>query len=151
MRHLFAASFFPVDVHRIPQIPLHVEAIEDFVAWQHTRTGTFSMRSAYHVEFEHQLGQHLNWTSPSSASLNGVWKDLWKLRLPGKIKHFGWKVLKGVLPCYGVLANRHIPLIPQCPVCSTGLEDIQHCLFTCTGARTIWTKLGLSQEIELVV
>ena len=86
---LIHSVFFSVDVHRILQIPLHVEAVEDFVAWQHTRTGTFSLRSAYHVEFEHQFGHHLNRTSPSSASLNGAWKDLWKLRLPGKIKHFG--------------------------------------------------------------
>lgn len=33
----------PVDAHRILQIPLNVEAVEDFVAWHHTRSGTISV------------------------------------------------------------------------------------------------------------
>ena len=46
---------------------------------------------------------------------------------------------------------RHIPLIPQCLICSIRLEDIHHCLFTCTWGHAIWMELGLSQEIERVV
>ena len=136
-------------MHRILQIPLHVETMEDFVAWHCTRYGTFSVCSAYHVEFDHQFGRHYaSLNSPGSAQLNAVWKELWQLRLPEKIKHFGWKVLKEVLPCYGVLAGRHVPLIPQCPLCKIGLEDIQHCLFTCIRASEVWTALGLSEVIE---
>lgn len=124
--------FSPVDVHRIMHIPLHVEALEDFVAWQFTKSGTCSVRSAYHVEFNHQFGHHFSRAdSPDMSHINPVWKDSWQLRIPGKIKHFGWKVLKGVLECLGVLAGQHIPVIPQCPLCKIGLEDIQHCLFTC--------------------
>lgn len=89
--------------------------------------------------------------NPGSVQLNTIWKELWHLRLPGKIKHFGWKVLKGVLPCYGVLAGRHIPLNPQCPMCKIGFEDIQHCLFTCPRALEVWTELGLEEEIDRAV
>ena len=122
---LIQSVFSPVDVSRILQIPLQVEFTEDLVAWQFTKSGTFSVRSAYYVEFDHQFGRHYREVnSPGNAQLNGVWKEVWRLRLPGKIKHFGWKVLKGVLPCYGMLADRHIPLIPQCPICKVGLEDI---------------------------
>ena len=52
---LIQSVFLPVDVHRILQIPLRVEVLEDFLAWSGTRSGTFSVRSAYHVEFEHQF------------------------------------------------------------------------------------------------
>ena len=105
---LIQSVFSLVDVRRMLQIPLHVEALEDFVAWHYTKSGTFSVCSAYHLEFDHQFGRHYaNSNSPGSAQLSEVWKELWHLRLPGKIKHFGWKVLKGVLPCYGVLAGRY--------------------------------------------
>jgi hypothetical protein len=37
-----------------------------------------------------------------------LWKRLWSLNVPAKIKIFGWRVLHGLIPCLGVLANRHI-------------------------------------------
>ena len=92
---LIRQVFSPVDANRILRIHLNVEVVEDFVAWHHTRSGTFSVRSAYHVEFENQFGRHFNRNSQGSANDHEVWKELWKLRLPGKVKHFGWKVLKG--------------------------------------------------------
>lgn len=46
--------FSPIDVQRILQISLNVQVIEDFVAWNYTRSGSFSVRSAYHREFDHQ-------------------------------------------------------------------------------------------------
>ena len=38
--------FLPVDAYMILQIPLNVQLMEDFVAWNYTRSGTFSVWSA---------------------------------------------------------------------------------------------------------
>ena len=149
---LLRDNFLPVDVARILQIPLHVEAVEDFVAWHFTRSGTFSVRSAYHVEFNHQFGRQFGrWDTPGGSRINLVWKQLWQLRVAGKIKHFGWKVLKGVLPCFGVLDGRHIPIIPQCPFCRIGLEDIHHCIFTCSRAMEVWNELQMEDIVQKAV
>lgn len=146
---LLRSVFSIVDVNRILQIPLHIEAMEDLVVWNFTRSGTFSVRSAYHVQFDHQFGRHfVSLDSPGSAHMNMCWKDLWQLRLPGKIKHFGWKVLKGVLPCLGILAGRHIPLVPQCPLYKIGHKDIQYYLLTCSRATDVRAELGLSEIIQ---
>jgi hypothetical protein len=51
-----------------------------------------------------------------------------------KIKKFAWKSLHGILPCYGILANRHVPISGQCPRCSIHCEDIKHVLFECEHA-----------------
>lgn len=72
-----------------------------------------------------------------NVHINGVWKDAWRLKVPGKMEHFAWKVLHGVLPCFGVLAARHIPLVPQCPRCSVGAEDVQHTLFGCRDVKDV--------------
>ena len=64
VRHIF----FSVDVDRILKIPLSLHQQEDFVAWQYTRSGTFSVRSAYYVEFDHQFRCHYaSLNSPRSA------------------------------------------------------------------------------------
>ncbi|XBI13774.1 hypothetical protein VPH35_140465 [Triticum aestivum] len=142
----------PVDVHRILQIPLRVEVMDNFVAWQHTRSGTFSVRSAYHVEFDHQFGHNWNQRGgPGGFQDCDSWRKVWELSLPGKIKHFVWKVLRGVLPCLGTLAGRHVPANPQCPSCRIGYEDSQHCLFTCKRALDVWSNLGLREDIQRAV
>lgn len=149
---LICSVFSAVDVQRILQIPLRVEVLDDFVAWNATRSGSFSVRSAYHVEFEHQFGHQWNWADgQGSSQLNNIWKTTWSLSLPEKVKHFVWKTLKGVLPCFGTLAGRHIPVSAQCPHCRIGMEDIQHCLFACPRAMEIWSELGLKDDIRRLV
>lgn len=100
-------------------------------------------------EFEHTYGHRLaRFDGQGNAQANTIWQEVWNLNFPRKIKHFAWKALNGSLPCYGILANRHIPLTPQCPFCSVGLEDIQHCLFTCNRAQEVWTEPGVQNVIE---
>ena len=102
--------FWEVDVHRILQIPLRVQVREAFVSWHYNRSGVFTVQSAYHVQFQHQFGGRENLSVAQGSSPNHIWKRVSGLRIPGKVKHFVWKVIRGVLPCYGTLANRHIPV-----------------------------------------
>jgi hypothetical protein len=57
--------------------------------------------------------------------INPVWDILWKLSVPAKIIIFGWRALYGLIPGLGVLANRHIKISAQCPICLQGSEDIR--------------------------
>jgi hypothetical protein len=82
---------------------------------------------------------------------NPVWDILWKLNLPAKIKKFGWRALHGLIEGVGVLANRHIKVSAQCPICMRGSEDIRHLMFTCYRAKKIWKVLGLEKVISDVV
>jgi hypothetical protein len=72
-----------------------------------------------------------------------VWKNLWNMEIPSKIKIFGWRALQGAIQCKGILANRHIENSSSCPTCHDGYEDIKHLVFTCTRARDIWQQLGV--------
>ena len=49
--------FSPIDAQCILQIPLNVHSMDDFIGWNYTRSGTFSVHSTYHREWEHQHGQ----------------------------------------------------------------------------------------------
>ena len=46
---LVRQPFWQVDVQRILAVPLSSSAMQDFVAWNLTRTNTFSVRSAYYA------------------------------------------------------------------------------------------------------
>jgi hypothetical protein len=64
-----------------------------------------------------------------------MWAMIWKLRVPSKVKICIWRIMQETLPCRVVLANRHMRVSPQCPLCLIGAEDIKHLLFECQRAR----------------
>ena len=85
---------------------------------------------------------------PGSVNCTKVWEELWSCKLPAKINFFGRKCLHGILPCYGVLANRHATKVSSCPICSGSCEDIKHTLFHCLHAREIWKRMGLWEIVK---
>jgi hypothetical protein len=50
--------FGNVDANRILEIQIAPSGMQDFVAWHHTKTGLFTVRSAYHAEWDYQFGRH---------------------------------------------------------------------------------------------
>jgi ribonuclease HI len=141
--------FLDVDVTRILKIPLAVGMMEDFVSWNYTNTGIFTVRTAYHIEWDHQHGRKLRRTNhQGSAAINPVWASLWALRVPAKMKIFSWRFVHGTIPCKAVLANRHIITSSLCPICQIHCEDTRHLFFQCPRAVEVWDNLGLSAYIE---
>lgn len=47
-----------------------------------------------------------------------------------------------------MLANRHISVSGQCPVCARGAKDIKHLLLSCQRAKKIWQQLGLEASVD---
>jgi hypothetical protein len=143
--------FWPIDVQRILNIPLARSSMEDFVSWHYTKTGVFSVRSCYHLEWEHQHGNKLRRTSGYGTSSNlPVWKTVWSLNVPAKIKIHLWRSFLEAIPCNGVLANRHMIPSSQCTLCQTDCESIRHAFFLCSRVTEIWHKLGLCDFISHV-
>jgi hypothetical protein len=52
--------FNMIGVSRILSIPLNGNMDEDFIAWHFTKSYSFSVRSAYYVEWNHNNGNILN-------------------------------------------------------------------------------------------
>ncbi|KAE8769205.1 hypothetical protein D1007_59232 [Hordeum vulgare] len=145
IRHVF----WPVDAERILTIALAIGMMSDFVSWHPAKRGSFSVRSTYHEEWDLQHGRKLRRTNThQTSSINPIWKTLWKLRIPSKVKIHVWKSLLGAIPCYGVLANRHIKTSSQCPLCTSDCESIKHLFFQCPRVLEIWRILGPSSLIQ---
>jgi hypothetical protein len=143
--------FWPIDAQRILNIPLARGMMDDFISWHITKTGVFSVRSCYFVEWEHQHGNKLRRTSAfGTSSALPVWKTLWKLNVPAKIKIHCWRSLLGAIPCNGVLANRHMQPSSQCQLCRTDCESIRHAFFSCPRVQEIWNFLGMGELIAQV-
>lgn len=148
---LIRENFWPIDADRILQIPLYRQGTEDYIAWHLTKNGVFSVRSAYYKQWEETYVTASGSVGYGGSSSHPVWKSLWNLKLPGKVKIFLWRCLHNAIPCLSVLANRHIGNNSQYPVCSSGAEDIMHALFNCPRARAIREALGVGKEMQNAV
>ena len=144
---LIRDNFWHIDAERILQIPIYHHETEDFVAWHLTKNGIFSVRSAYYKQWEDCYGDNAGPAATSPSTIHPVWKKLWSLKVPSKIKIFLWHRLNNAIPCQCVLANRHIGTSSQCPVCRVHAEDISHAIFKCPRAGEIWRVLGLQEMI----
>ena len=72
-------------------------------------------------------------SSPTTAGL--VWKKIWKVQVPNKIRHFIWCVAKDSLPTKQNLQAWHIPVGNVCDGCRDHMELVLHCLWLCNKAR----------------
>ena len=90
-------SFHREDAEAICKIPLSHRHVPDSVLWLHNRKGVYSVKSKYHIA--RRVMQKEDWAE-SSRGPSGfqVWKKLWKLRVPNKIKVFGWRACHEILP-----------------------------------------------------
>lgn len=146
---LLHQTFWQIDVQRILAIPLPMHEMIDFVAWSHTKTGLFSVRSAYHCEWEYQYGNKLINENISDNSIpNGIWDTVWSLQCPAKVKIFVWRALHGAIPCRAVLADRHMKVQAHCPACNGSADTIKHLLFECSQAKDLWRLLGVEDVIS---
>jgi hypothetical protein len=149
---LLRSLFSDIDTDRILQIPINNHGFSDFIAWNFTRHGCYTVKSGYYVQWRHQFGPNAAQLAlPGGSALNPFWKMLWKLKLPSKIKKIAWRALHGLLPLKSILVNRHIGHSGQFPICMLGPKDISHLLFTCPSAQGLWYALGLTDIIEQVV
>lgn len=64
-----------------------------------------------------------------------IWKSIWNLKVPSKIRHFCWKALNNTLPTKFNLKNREVDNNMLCPICSNHVETTDHILFTLKGQK----------------
>ena len=86
-----------------------------------------------------------------SESLSNVererkgWNDLWKIKVPSKLKVFAWRLSQHSLPTGDVLQHRNMATTDVCAVCGAP-DSWRHALLDCAVSRCTW---ALSNE-ELV-
>ncbi|XP_051221392.1 uncharacterized protein [Lolium perenne] len=102
-------------------LPLSTD--DDEVSWALEPSGIYSTSSVYA-----RLAQ---------GAATASFKDVWRTRVPPKIKVFLWQLIRGRLPSGEQLLKRHGPSNGMCALCGAW-EDCNHIFFTCPLARLMW-------------
>ena len=111
--------------------------------WAEDRKGRFTVRSAYRLAQEIEVeGGNANCSDP--MKMHGVWRGMWSLNLPNKIKHFAWKACNGILATKDSLFHRKIMTNNICEACGRHIETIMHMLYFCSRGIGVWSSSKLT-------
>ena len=72
-----------------------------------------------------------------------IWRTIWGLQCPNKIKHFLWRVSRDILPTKKCLMHRKIMKDDCCDFCKES-ETSSHCLWSCIIVKDTWKGLGFN-------
>jgi hypothetical protein len=98
----------------------------DEVSWALEALGQFITRSIY--------------CRLSQGAAVTHFKEVWRARVPPKIKVFLWQLIRSRLPSGVQLAKRNGPSNGDCPLCGD-TEDCNHIFFGCHLARMMWAGI----------
>lgn len=130
-------AFQDEDIEIIRRLPTNRKMHDKWI-WHFDKKGD-SVKSGY----KNFVNSHLK---NSSSNRNGeeMWKKVWNLKVPRKIKFFIWRAIHNIIPTNLNLKNRGSDLSPLCPICNGVVESLDHALMTCLKAKLVWNKISAS-------
>ncbi|KAK4559009.1 hypothetical protein RGQ29_008306 [Quercus rubra] len=121
-REFIWKNFHHEDAEAILRVPLSYRDIPDTVVWIGEKSGEHFVKSGYREV--QKIWKELKWVESSRGALGReVWKAIWNLRVPNKIKVFSWRACRSILPTRVNLSKKRI----------TKLETEIHALWNCGG------------------
>ena len=128
--------FLPHEASLIKAIPLSIDVCEDNLFWCRNNNGIYSVKSGYSVFLEDEMKD-----SPSSSDLSlsrKMWRGVWSLRIPNRVKTLLWRAGSDALPTKVNLQKRRILSDASCPGCNFENESSLHALWSCPCLLPIW-------------
>jgi hypothetical protein len=103
-----------------------VEDQEDTIRWRWTANGDYTIKSAYHIQFE---GCY------SKLKLSPIW------RAKPRCRFFAWTLMHRKILTANNLAKRNWPNDPICKLCGTEPETPNHLCKDCHFTQQVWSRL----------
>ncbi|XP_073360453.1 uncharacterized protein [Aegilops tauschii subsp. strangulata] len=146
-------AFFSDEVaNDILQIPINLEGGSDFARWPLTRFGEYTVRSVYNMA---RTSRFLCDRSASGRGLSSnwsmeerMWKKLWKVQAPNKMKIMLWRLAHDCMPSGEQLQRRQVPTRTDCFFCGRP-EGIEHALLLYVHAQAVWDEIKVAFGIKL--
>ena len=129
--------FLPHEAKMIKSIPISLVDCEDKIFWPLTANGEYSVKTGYRLLSN--LGASDNPSSSDITQSKQIWKAIWNLNVPNRVKILIWWAGLDALPSQVNLVKRKVQCDPVCPICGLEQETIIHALWSCPTLAEVWT------------
>lgn len=137
------AQMFPrSEADEIELIVVGGSSVPDFLAWNFTRSGVYSVRSGYHLAMDLK---RLKKGRPGSSYTVGdhkAWMSPWDTNAPPKARIHTWRMIKNGPTVGAELSRRNIKQGIKCVVCGRN-ETIHHRFWSCPHSKLVWKLFAL--------
>jgi ribonuclease HI len=142
--------FFEVDVNDILKIPVGRARTANYLAWNYTKNGVFSVRSAYHLK--RKLKKCAAGIAEASLSTTGHhgWLALWNAVVANKIKVHCWRLVQNGLAVGSDLGRRKIKEGIRCIACNHE-ETLAHRFWHYQHSVQVWNYIRSSVLATLMM
>ena len=134
--NLIDLCFYPLEATLIKSLPLCSIPLPDTLVWRAEKSGCYLVKSGYKLLCNFPLSDS---NRPQvSDSMKCLWKSIWKMKVPGKIKHFLWRACTNSLPTKENLMKQKIIHDSSCPRYSNSSKSVEHALWSCACIKALW-------------
>ena len=121
----------------IKKIPLSRRVNEDVPIWPYTNDGQYTCKTGYRFLKEEAKMDSVQVDSGADSSL---WKGIWSLQIPNRVKNLLWRACRGAMPTKEALVRRTIIDDLLCDRCHEAQEFPLHALWLCKELDTVWER-----------
>lgn len=139
----------PAEKEAILRIPIPRKVTYDSLVWAHSKNGSYTVKSGYVENVNKVTVAQVN-ASSSNVVPNSLWKEIWRLQVPPKVKHFLWRACSAALPTKVNLFRRKCSPNVMCPCCEKEAETLEHLLFFCDWAKRALFCCMLSVRVDCI-
>uniref|UniRef100_A0A7N2LZ18 Reverse transcriptase zinc-binding domain-containing protein n=1 Tax=Quercus lobata TaxID=97700 RepID=A0A7N2LZ18_QUELO len=107
--------------------------------WQFGTTNTNAFKSDYRLLSEAAEKDNASTSNPEFKKK--FWSGIWKLKIPGKVKHYLWKAYSNTLPTKQNLQKRKILNDSTFHLYSKENESSMHALWDCEKIQEVWSHI----------
>ncbi|KAG2275966.1 hypothetical protein Bca52824_058521 [Brassica carinata] len=130
----------PLNIARTLKINLSRFATKYKLIWPFTKDMRYTFNSGYWAA-THLYHDGDEIIRPEDSL--DIKRNIWRLNILPKIKHFLWRVVSGALPTYTKLCTSIINIYPTCHRCCVEDETINHVLFLFPHSTAVWRCSGI--------
>lgn len=120
--------------------------------WHFHKQGVYTVRSGYdlalYLKRNGELGVKGDGEGSRASDQTAVWKGIWRLRIPPKLRTFIWKACRNALAVRHHLVQRRVPVDNGCAFCDHEFETQEHLFFQCEFARAMWFASPLQLDVR---
>ena len=133
---LLKALFRPEEAQLISSIPLGSASARDKVIWPHTQSGIYTVKSGYYFLSRDQ--DLLDGGASTPTPPKKLWKFIWSMSIPSKVRNFLWRAAKNAIPVKTSLVQRKVLTEETCDQCKMQPENVLHALWSCSCLDEVW-------------
>jgi hypothetical protein len=138
-----------VDVNDILKIPVGRAGSVDYMAWNYTKNGLFSVHSAYHLKQQLKREAAGSASSSRNTSEHQGWLSIWEADVASKIKVHCWRLARNGLAVGEELRRRRIKEGVRCIACGRE-ETLVHRFWSCPHSAQVWELLRARTSMRLL-